>query len=120
MMADAVDHAKAAMIASATYLAAKNPKGAARAAVRIAAHYAIQVWTDTKAISRILGEELLAPEAAEAKASARPLAGSMVVISPWIPLALFGSHLVNAIDDLNLTSTGSNQLLGLDTGAAGV
>jgi hypothetical protein len=107
-MTDAVEHAKAAMIASVTYLAVKNPKGAARAAVRIAAHYAIQVWTDTKAVSRILGEELLAPEAAETKASMRPLSGSMVVISPWIPLALFGSHLVNAIDELNLSPTGDN------------
>jgi len=105
-MGDAIDHAKAAMIASATYLAAKNPKGAARAVVRIAAHYAIQVWTDTKAVSRILGEELLAPEVAEWKAGARPLAGGIVVISPWLPLVMFGSHLARQVDAIFGTAGG--------------
>jgi len=106
----AVDHAKQAMIASAAYLAAKRPYAAGRAVVRIAAHYAVQVWTDTKALSRIIGEELLHPEWAEQKAAHRasPLYGSVVVLSPWIPLVLFGSHLAHSIDNVFGTHNADN------------
>jgi len=107
---DAVDHAKHAMIATATYLAAKRPWAFGRALVRIGSHYAVQVWTDTKAVTRIIGEELLHPEWAEQKAAhARsPLYGSIVVLSPWIPLALFGSHLAHEINNVFGTLDGDN------------
>jgi hypothetical protein len=90
------------MIATATYLAAKRPWAFGRALVRIGSHYAVQVWTDTKAVTRIIGEELLHPEWAEQKAAHAkgPLGGSIVVLSPWIPLALFGSHLAHSINNI--------------------
>lgn len=116
----AVDHAKLAMIASAGMLAAKRPYGAARVVVRIAAHYALQVWTDTKVISKIIGEELLHPEFAEHGRAHRasPLYGSIVVISPWIPLVMFGSHLAHSIDDIFGTTTLDNSFGTEDSAAS--
>jgi hypothetical protein len=102
----AFDHAKIAVVVGFSYLAAKRPKAAARALLQIGAHYAIQVFTDARALSRIIGKELLVPEVEEVRSYPRPLAGSIVVVSPWIPFVLFGGILVNAIDQLDLTSTG--------------
>jgi len=117
---NALDHAKHAMIATATYLAVKRPRAFGRVLVQIGAHYAVQVWTDTKAVTSIIGKELLQPEWAEQKAAhARsPLYGSIVVLSPWIPLALFGSHLAHEINNVFGTVGGDN-MYGSEHGEAG-
>lgn len=113
---ESYDRGKLAAITGLGFLAAARPKAAATALVRIGAHYALQLVTDAKAVSRIIGETLLAPEVAEIKASR--LSSGIVVISPWIPLFLFGSHLAHSIDDVFGTVSGDNMFGSSDSEAS--
>tara|TARA_Y100001951_G_scaffold57261_1_gene45437 strand:- start:156 stop:545 length:390 start_codon:yes stop_codon:yes gene_type:complete len=114
----AYEHAKVAAIVGLGYLAVKRPRAAGAAVIRIGAHYAMQLVTDVRAVSKIIGEELIAPEAAQIKARPKPLTGAIVVISPWLPVFLFGSHLATAIDDVFGTVSGDTIFGSQDHAAA--
>jgi hypothetical protein len=97
------DNAKIGAISGIGYFALTNPQGLMRAIFRIGGAMAVeQVGTLTKA-GNILREELLIPEAVKQRAKGFPASGSLWSVSPWIPMALFGTTLINGIESIRCT-----------------
>jgi len=94
------EKSKTGMLLGLGYLAAKDPIRAIRIGVRVGAHLTKQVIVDAGAYSKIIKEEILVPEAKEARewyAANRIPKGTIVTINPLIPFFLFGGAILNAI-----------------------
>jgi len=97
------EKSKTAMLLGLGYIAAKDPIRAIRIGVRVSSHLTKQLLVDTGAYSKIIKEEILDPEVADARkwySSNRIPAGTLVTVSPWIAFVLFGATSARASEQI--------------------